>query len=114
MLFSTVAVQQGLPFHSLVSASKGAIEGLTRALAAEFAPKIRVNAIAPSLTDTPLAENLLNSDAKREANAARHPLKRVGEATDIAHMAAFLLSDNASWISGQVLHVDGGISSLRV
>lgn len=114
VLFSTVAVQQGLPFHSMVSASKGAIEGLTRALAAEFAPKIRVNAIAPSLTDTPLAENLLNSDAKREANAARHPLKRVGEATDIAHMAAFLLSDNASWISGQVLHVDGGISSLRV
>lgn len=114
VLFSTVAVQQGLPFHSLVSASKGAIEGLTRALAAEFAPKIRVNAIAPSLTDTPLAENLLNSDAKREANAARHPLKRVGEATDIAQMAAFLLSDNASWISGQVLHVDGGISSLRV
>jgi NAD(P)-dependent dehydrogenase (short-subunit alcohol dehydrogenase family) len=114
VLFSTVAVQQGLPFHSLVSASKGAIEGLTRALAAELAPKIRVNAIAPSLTNTPLAENLLNSDAKREANAARHPLKRIGEASDIAHMAAFLLSDNASWVSGQILHVDGGISSLRV
>jgi NAD(P)-dependent dehydrogenase (short-subunit alcohol dehydrogenase family) len=114
VLFSTVAVQQGLPFHSLVSASKGAIEGLTRALAAELAPKIRVNAIAPSLTNTPLAENLLNSDAKREANAARHPLKRIGEAADIAHMAAFLLSDQASWISGQILHVDGGISSLRV
>lgn len=114
VLFSTVAVQQGLPFHSLVSASKGAIEGLTRALAAELAPKIRVNAIAPSLTNTPLAENLLNSDAKREANAARHPLKRVGEAADIAHMAAFLLSDQATWISGQILHVDGGISSLRV
>ena len=114
VLFSTVAVQQGLPFHSLVSASKGAIEGLTRALAAELAPKIRVNAIAPSLTNTPLAENLLNSDAKREANAARHPLKRIGEASDIAHMAAFLLSDHASWVSGQILHVDGGISSLRV
>lgn len=114
VLFSTVAVQQGLPFHSLISASKGAIEGLTRALAAELAPKIRVNAIAPSLTNTPLAENLLNSDAKREANAARHPLKRVGEAADIAHMAAFLLTDQASWISGQILHVDGGISSLRV
>lgn len=114
VLFSTVAVQQGLPFHSLVSASKGAIEGLTRALAAELAPKIRVNAIAPSLTNTPLAENLLNSDAKREANAARHPLKRVGEAADIAQMAAFLLSDQATWISGQILHVDGGISSLRV
>ncbi|MFM6945958.1 MAG: SDR family NAD(P)-dependent oxidoreductase [Flavobacteriales bacterium] len=114
VLFSTVAVQQGLPFHSLVSASKGALEGLTRALAAEFAPKIRVNAIAPSLTNTPLAENLLNTDAKREANAARHPLKRVGEAADIANMAAFLLSEEASWMSGQVVHVDGGISSLRV
>lgn len=114
VLFSTVAVQQGLPFHSLVSASKGAIEGLTRALAAEFAPIVRVNAIAPSLTDTPLAENLLNSDAKREANSARHPLKRVGEAKDIAAMAAFLLSDQASWISGQIMHVDGGISALRV
>lgn len=114
VLFSTVAVQQGLPFHSLVSASKGAIEGLTRALAAEFAPKIRVNAIAPSLTNTPLAENLLNSDAKREANAARHPLKRVGEPTDIANMATFLLNDESSWMSGQILHVDGGISTLRV
>jgi NAD(P)-dependent dehydrogenase (short-subunit alcohol dehydrogenase family) len=114
VLFSTVAVQQGLPFHSLVSASKGAIEGLTRALAAELAPQIRVNAIAPSLTNTPLAENLLNSDAKKEANAARHPLKRVGEPKDIAAMAAFLLSEQASWISGQILHVDGGISSLRV
>ena len=114
VLFSTVAVQQGLPFHSLVSASKGALEGLTRALAAEFAPKIRVNAIAPSLTNTPLAENLLNSDAKKEANAARHPLKRVGEPADIAHMASFLVSDKASWMSGQVIHVDGGISSLRV
>lgn len=114
VLFSTVAVQQGLPFHSLVSASKGAIEGLTRALAAEWAPKIRVNAVAPSLTDTPLAANLLNSDAKKEANAARHPLKRVGEPKDIANMAAFLLSDQASWISGQILHVDGGISSLRI
>ena len=114
VLFSTVAVQQGLPFHSLVSTSKGAIEGLTRALAAELAPSVRVNAIAPSLTNTPLAENLLNSDAKREANAARHPLKRVGEAKDIAAMAAFLHSEQASWISGQIMHVDGGISALRV
>jgi NAD(P)-dependent dehydrogenase (short-subunit alcohol dehydrogenase family) len=114
LFFSTVAVQQGLPFHSLVSSSKGALEGLTRALAAELAPKIRVNAIAPSLTNTPLAENLLNSDAKKEANASRHPLKRVGEPEDIARMAAFLLSSNASWISGQIMHVDGGISSLRV
>lgn len=114
VLFSTVAVQQGLPFHSLVSASKGAIEGLIKALAAEFAPKIRVNAVAPSLTNTPLAENLLNTEAKREANAARHPLKRFGEPYDISNMAAFLLSDESSWISGQIIHVDGGISSLRV
>jgi NAD(P)-dependent dehydrogenase (short-subunit alcohol dehydrogenase family) len=114
ILFSTVAVQQGLPFHSLVSASKGALEGLTRALAAELAPNIRVNAIAPSLTNTPLAENLLNSDAKKEANAARHPLKRVGEPQDIAAMAAFLLSEQATWISGQIMHVDGGISALRI
>lgn len=114
VLFSTVAVQQGLPFHTLVSASKGAIEGLTRALAAEFAPKIRVNAIAPSLTNTPLAENLLNSDAKKEANGARHPLKRVGEPADVAALAAFLLGANATWITGQIMHVDGGISSLRV
>ena len=73
-----------------------------------------MNCIAPSLTNTPLAENLLNSDAKKEANGARHPLKRVGEPADIAAMAAFLLSDKASWVSGQIWHVDGGISSLRV
>jgi NAD(P)-dependent dehydrogenase (short-subunit alcohol dehydrogenase family) len=83
-------------------------------LAAELAPNIRVNAIAPSLTNTPLAENLLNSDAKKEANAARHPLKRIGEPQDIAAMAAFLLSEQATWISGQIMHVDGGISALRI
>lgn len=99
ILFSTIAVQTGLPYHSQVSASKGAIEGLTKALAAEYAPKIRVNCIAPSLTDTPLATSLLNSDAKREANAQRHPLKRIGTTTDIANMAAFLLSEKAGWIT---------------
>jgi NAD(P)-dependent dehydrogenase (short-subunit alcohol dehydrogenase family) len=114
VLFSTVAVQSGFNFHSLVGASKGAIEGLTRSLAAEFAPKIRVNAIAPSLTDTPLAEALLNTDSKREANANRHPLKRIGSSDDIASTAAFLLSERSGWISGQILHVDGGISSLKV
>lgn len=114
VLFSTVAVQTGLPFHSQVSASKGAIEGLTKALAAEYAPKMRVNCIAPSLTDTPLAENLLNSDQKKEANAQRHPLKRIGMVNDIASAAEFLLSPKSAWITGQIFHVDGGISSLRV
>ena len=112
-LFSTVAVQLGMPFHSMVAASKGAIEGLTRALAAEFAPKIRVNCIAPSLTDTPLAASLLNSDQKREASNQRHPMKRVGTAADIANLAEFLLSDKASWITGQITHVDGGMSALK-
>ncbi len=114
ILFSTVAVQTGLPFHTQVSASKGAIEGLTRALAAEYAPTIRVNCIAPSLTDSPLAASLLNSDQKREVNAQRHPLKRIGTTEDSAHMAEFLLSSKASWITGQIMHVDGGISTLKV
>lgn len=114
VLFSTTAVQTGLNFHSMVSASKGAIEGLTRALAAEFAPTIRVNCIAPSLTDTPLAASLLNTPEKKEANAQRHPLRRIGAASDIASMAEFLLSEKSGWITGQVLHVDGGISRLKV
>lgn len=113
VLFSTVAVQTGLPFHSVVAASKGAMEGLTRSLAAEWAPHIRVNAIAPSLTDTPLAQNLLNSEVKREANAQKHPLKKIGSPNDIAYMAAFLLSEKSSWITGQILHVDGGLSTLK-
>lgn len=113
VLFSTVAVQQGYNFHSQVATSKGALEGLTRALAAEFAPQIRVNAIAPSLTNTPLAGKLLSTDDKVKANDDRHPLKRIGQPLDIAQMAAFLLSEKASWISGQILKVDGGMSSLK-
>lgn len=113
VLFSTVAVQTGFPFHSQVAISKGAIEGLTKALAAEFAPHIRVNAIAPSITNTPLAGKLLNNQDKIDANGQRHPLKRIGEAKDIAQVATFLLSDRSSWITGQILSVDGGISTLK-
>ena len=113
VLFSTVAVQQGFNFHSQVAVSKGAIEGLTRSLAAELAPTIRVNCIAPSLTDTPLAGRLLNSNQKKEANAERHPLKRIGTSEDIANAVAYLLSDESSWVTGQILKIDGGMSSIK-
>jgi len=114
VLFSSVAATTGMPFHTSVAASKGAIEGFAKALAAEYAPKIRVNVIAPSLTDTPLADKFLNNDEKREKSAQRHPLKRVGTPNDMAQMASFLLDDKSSWISGQVFHVDGGMSTLLV
>lgn len=114
VLFSTVAVQQGFNFHSLVSSSKGAIEGLVRALAAEFAPKIRVNCVAPSLTDTPLTQKLINTDERRMQNDQRHPLKRIGSPNDIANAVEFLLSEKSAWITGQILHVDGGMSAIRM
>ena len=113
ILFSTVAVQVGFNFHSLISSSKGAVEGLVRALAAELAPNIRVNCIAPSITDTPLAAGLLNTPEKKEANALRHPLKKIGSPENIADLAAFLLSDKASWITGQIIHADGGMSAIK-
>lgn len=114
LFFSTVAVQTGFNFHAQVAVSKGAIEGLTRSLAAEFAPKIRVNAIAPSLTDTKLAEKLLSSEEKKEANAQRHPLKKIGEPSDIANLASFLLSDQSAWLTGQIIALDGGMSSIKM
>jgi NAD(P)-dependent dehydrogenase (short-subunit alcohol dehydrogenase family) len=113
VLMSTVAVQTGLAFHASVAGAKGAVEGLTRALAAELAPSIRVNAVAPSLTETPLAKSLLNQSAKRESAAKRHPLQRIGEPGDIASAVCFLLAEDADWISGQVLAVDGGLSTIR-
>ena len=114
VLFSTVAAQVGLTFHASIGAAKGAVEGLGRSLAAEFAPKyVRVNMVAPSATDTPLAARILGNEKKREASAERHPLKRVGEAADQAAAAYYLLSPESGWVTGQVLRVDGGMSSLR-
>ncbi len=113
VLFSTVAVAQGLPMHTSVAASKGAIEAISRTLAAELAPKIRVNCIAPALTDTPLAEKFLATDEKRAAMAERYPLKRIGRVDDIASIAEFLLSRDSGWMTGQVIAVDGGMSTLR-
>ena len=112
VLFSTVAVQKGMPFHSSIAGAKGAIEGLTRSLAAEWAPRIRVNCIAPSLTDTPLAGKLLRNEKQREGAENRHPLKAIGQPEDIAQMARFLISDKAKWMTGQIIGVDGGMGSL--
>lgn len=113
VFYSTVAVGTGMPFHASVAAAKGALEGLTRSLAAEYAPKFRVNCIAPSLTNTPLAEKFLNNEAKIEKAEERHPLKKVGSATNIAQMTAFLLGEESQWMTGQILHVDGGIGNLK-
>ena len=113
VFFSTVAVQTGMPFHSSIAATKGALEGLTRSLAAEYAPVVRFNCIAPSLTNTPLAGKLLATPEKEEASAKRHPLNAVGQPEDIAHMAAHLLNDSGKWITGQVIGVDGGMGSVK-
>lgn len=113
VMFSTVAVKIGMPFHSSVSSSKGAIEGLTRSLAAEFAPNIRVNSIAPSILETPMSEKFLNSEAKLDNAKNRHPLKEIGSAKEISEIVKFLLEDNSKWMTGQIISVDGGMSSLR-
>ena len=113
VMFSTVAVKIGMPFHSSVSSSKGAIEGLTRSLAAEFAPNIRVNSIAPSILETPMSEKFLNSEAKLYNAKNRHPLKEIGSAKEISEIVKFLLEDNSKWMTGQIISVDGGMSSLR-
>ena len=114
VLISTVAAKIGLPYHASVAASKGGVEGLSLALAAEFAAQqIRVNVVAPSLTDTPMAQSLLSSPEKRDASAKRHPLQRIGQPEDISSMIAFLLSDDSSWITGQVIGIDGGLGNLK-
>ncbi|MCU0834092.1 MAG: SDR family oxidoreductase [Chromatiaceae bacterium] len=113
VLFSSVAVQTGMPYHASVASAKGAVEGLTRALAAELAPRIRVNAVAPTITDTPLAERLLSSDEKRRMAAERHPLRRIGRPEEIARAVLWLLRD-APLVTGQVIHCDAGLSRLRL
>lgn len=113
VLFSTVAVGTGMPFHASVAAAKGAVEGLMRSLAAEWAPEIRVNAIAPTMTDTPLAGRLLSTEEKQRAAADRHPLKRIGSPDELAAVARWLLTE-ASLVTGQVVKVDAGLSSLRM
>ncbi len=114
VLFSTVAVKVGMTYHASIAAAKGAVEGLGRSLAAELASKrVRVNIIAPSLTETPLAQGLLSTDEKRKAANDRHPLGRIGNPEDIASMVSYLVSDESSWMTGQVLGIDGGISTLK-
>ena len=113
VLFSTVAVQRGMPFHTSVSSSKGAIEGLAKSLAAELSPKIRVNVIAPSIVNTPLANRFLNNEIKIEKSANRHPLKRIGDPNDISNLIDYLISEKSSWITGQNFNVDGGRSNIN-
>jgi NAD(P)-dependent dehydrogenase (short-subunit alcohol dehydrogenase family) len=113
VLFSTIAVGTGLPMHASIAMAKGAIEGLARSLAAEWAPKIRVNVIAPSLTDTPLVAPLVSTPEKKEASAARHPLKRIGDADETAAWVEHLLGPASGFMTGQVIRLDGGMSSVR-
>lgn len=114
VFFGTVAARVGMPFHASIAAAKGGLEALARSAAAELAPSgVRVNVIAPSLTDTPLAENLLDTEEKRAGGAKRHPLGRVGTPEDMAEAACFLLSEASGWITGQTLGIDGGMSTLR-
>ncbi len=114
VFISTVAVSTGLPFHTSISMAKGALEGLTKSLAAELAPLVRVNCIAPSLTDTPLSEKFINTPEKVEASQKRNPLRKIGVAGDIANAIEFLLSSKSSWITGQIIAVDGGMNSLKL
>jgi 3-oxoacyl-[acyl-carrier protein] reductase len=110
VMFSSVAAFRGLPMHASIASAKAALEGLSRSLAAEYAPRMRFNCVAPSLTDTPLAQPITSREASRKISEERHPLKRLGTSNDVAHAVDFLLSDASSWMSGQVLRPDGAMS----
>ena len=112
VLFSTVAAQKGFANHTIIASTKAALEGLTVSLAAEFAPSIRVNCIAPSLTKSKIAEPMLKNNVLAEGIAKAHPLKRLGEGRDSASLAKFLITEDSSWVTGQIIAVDGGRSKL--
>ncbi|KAA5540464.1 SDR family oxidoreductase [Roseiconus nitratireducens] len=112
VFFSTVAVDHGIAMHSYVAAAKGALQAMAKTWAAELAPRVRVNCVAPALTDTPLASGLLSDEGSRKTLAKKYPLGRLGSPVDMASAAAFLLSPQNSWITGQVIGVDGGMSSI--
>ncbi len=114
LLYSTIAVKQGFTNHTIVSTAKGGIEGLTLSLAAEFAPKIRVNCIAPSLTDAKMTQKLISNETIKKAIENMHPIPKIGSGDDFSDIGSFLLSDKNSWITGQIFHIDGGRSSLRL
>ena len=113
-MFSTVAVSQGMPFHSSISTAKAGIEGLTKSLAAEFAPKVRVNCVAPTLTKTDLAKGILRNERIEENISEKHPLKKICEASDVSGMVNFLVSSDAKMVTGQIMRVDSGMSTLKV
>jgi NAD(P)-dependent dehydrogenase (short-subunit alcohol dehydrogenase family) len=114
VFISSVAAQTGMPYHASIAMAKGALEGLTRSLAAEWAPTIRVNAIAPALVQTPLSEKLLNTPEKRELSEKRNPLNLIGQDYDIAQTVVYLISDQSKWVTGQIWKVDGGMSTLKI
>ena len=113
VFISTVAAQVGMPYHSSISLCKSAIEGLCRSLAAEWSPKVRVNCVAPSVVQTKLSTRLFRTESQVEQMNSRHPLQKVGQPKNIADAIEFLLSDKSSWMTGQVLHVDGGLSTIK-
>ena len=114
VFISTVAAKLGMPFHSSISMCKASLEALSISLAAEWAPKVRVNCVAPSLVNTKLAKRFFRNDKQKEMMSERHPLKKTGKSEDISHTIEFLLSNKSNWVSGQVFNIDGGMSSLKI